>query len=103
MNIQLPIEPIENAIEKAVKPLKDEIKTLKEMLQNNILNTPDIQEILLTDVEVAKMLGIGKSTVWHKAKNDPVFPKPVKIGNATRWSKKKITQYIEEKNQENKI
>ena len=89
MNIQLPIEPIENAIEKAVKPLKDEIKTLKEMLQNNILNTPDTQEILLTDTEVAELLKIGKSTVWHRIKNDPAFPKPIKIGNATRWSKKK--------------
>ena len=101
MNIQLPIEPIENAIEKAVKPLKDEIKTLKEMLQNNILNTPDTQEILLTDTEVAELLKIGKSTVWHRIKNDPAFPKPIKIGNTTRWSKKKIIQYIE--NQENKI
>ena len=98
--MQLPIEnTIQDAIEKAIKPLQNEIKSLKEMLQSLEHYSPNDE--MLTDVEVAKMLCIGKSTVWHKAKNDPAFPKPIKIGNATLWSKKKITQYIE--TQENKI
>ena len=73
----------------AIKPLETEIKSLKEMLQN-FEHSKQFNDEMLTDVQVAELLKIGKSTVWHKIKNDPSFPKPTKIGNATRWSKKRL-------------
>ena len=95
MNIQLPIEnTVKEAIENAIEPLREEIKSLKQILQNFEHSTIDNisqQEMLLTDVEVAKMLGIGKSTVWHKIRNEQSFPKPIKMGNATHWSKKRLS------------
>ncbi|WOE70143.1 AlpA family phage regulatory protein [Hydrogenimonas thermophila] len=101
MNIQLPIEnAIQNAIQNAIKPLETEIKSLKEMLQN-FERSKQFNDEMLTNAQVAELLKIGKSTVWHKRKNDPAFPKPIKIGNIVRWNKKEIIQYLE--NQENKI
>jgi len=92
MNIQLEIEPeLVKIIENSLKPLQDEIQNLKSMLQNFKINDDDE---LLTDIEVAQKLGIGKSTVWDQLKKDPSFPKPVKIGASTRWSKAKIIKYI---------
>ena len=34
---------------------------------------------------VAKVLGIGQSTVTFLTHAEPTFPKPIKISNATRW------------------
>lgn len=31
----------------------------------------------------ARMLGIGESSIWTKAKNDPTFPRPIKLGART--------------------
>ena len=31
----------------------------------------------------AKYLGIGLSSLWRKAKIDPTFPKPIKLGERT--------------------
>ncbi|KJJ95051.1 regulatory protein [Burkholderiaceae bacterium 26] len=33
--------------------------------------------------KAAEKLGIGLSTLWARAKNDPEFPRPVKLGPAT--------------------
>jgi len=96
MNIQLQIEPeLKNLIENAVKPLKDEIQNLKSILQNLEFSKDDE---LLTDIEVANLLKIGKSTVRDQLKKDPTFPKPKKIGVATRWRKGEIIEYMNKKN-----
>lgn len=31
----------------------------------------------------ARMIGIGESSIWAKAKNDPTFPRPIKLGPRT--------------------
>ena len=92
MNIQLPIEnEIKDVIENAVKPLQAEIQNLKSILQNLQVEKDDE---LLTDYEVAKKLKIGKSTVRDQMKKDPSFPKPKKLGAATRWRKGEIIEYM---------
>jgi len=91
MNIQLQIEPeLKNIVENAVKPLQDEIQNLKSLLQNFAIQDDE----LLTDIEVAQILKIGKSTVWDRHKKDPTFPKPKRIGAATRWRKAEIIEYM---------
>ena len=50
--------------------------------------------ILLTAGEVAKMLSIGKSSVWRHVKNGDL-PEPVRIGGATRWRLRDIKALIE--------
>jgi predicted DNA-binding transcriptional regulator AlpA len=42
------------------------------------------EKILVPAAEAAKMLSIGKSTLWRGAK-DGTLPQPIKIGGATRW------------------
>jgi predicted DNA-binding transcriptional regulator AlpA len=42
------------------------------------------EKILLTDKEAAKLLSIGKTTLWNNVKKGEV-PPPIKIGGATRW------------------
>lgn len=42
------------------------------------------QPLLVTVAEAARMLSIGKSTLWRDVKNGKL-PAPVKIGGATRW------------------
>ena len=92
MNIQLPIEiELKDIVENAIKPLRDEVQSLKFILEN--YKKTENNE-LLTDVQVSKILKIGKSTVWDRHKKDPSFPKPKKIGNATRWRKPEIIEYI---------
>lgn len=33
--------------------------------------------------QASEYLGIGLSTIWHRAKEDPSFPQPTKIGPRT--------------------
>jgi predicted DNA-binding transcriptional regulator AlpA len=48
---------------------------------------------LLTDVQVAALLQIGKSTVWQYA-NDGKLPKPVRLGAMTRWRRAEVMARI---------
>jgi len=43
-----------------------------------------VTENLLTDIELAKMLGCSRSTIWKWAA-DGILPKPLKIGGMSRW------------------
>ena len=89
--------PIEEAVTKAISPVLHEIARLKQVIETIELQQKtsyNVDEELLTDKELAKMLKIGVSTVHHKVKNEPNFPKPIKIGNLTRWTKKSIFDYI---------
>jgi predicted DNA-binding transcriptional regulator AlpA len=51
---------------------------------------------LLTDREVAAMLGIGVRSVWRKAQ-DGRLPPPVKVGGSTRWVKSTMREWINTK------
>lgn len=42
------------------------------------------QPLLVPVTEAARMLSIGKSTLWRGVKNGEL-PAPIKIGGATRW------------------
>jgi predicted DNA-binding transcriptional regulator AlpA len=51
---------------------------------------------LLTVEEVARILSIGKSTVWERSSNDPLFPRPFKLSaKQTRWSSSDLGEYVE--------
>ena len=41
-------------------------------------------KLLLTDKEAAKLLSIGKTTLWNNVKKGEV-PPPIRIGGSTRW------------------
>ena len=44
----------------------------------------DAAALLLSDHTAAALLGISRATFWRRVK-DGTFPRPVKIGGATRW------------------
>lgn len=57
---------------------------------------PAPAQLLLSDTEVAAMLGLGVSTIWKKT-NDPEsgFPKPFNITDrARRWRKSDILKWV---------
>lgn len=46
--------------------------------------------------QAAEKLGIGLSSLWAKAKNEPNFPQPVKLGPATTvFIESELDQYVE--------
>ncbi len=68
------------------------------------LTLPSPMQLLLSDTEVAAILGIGVSTVWKKV-NDPNddFPTPFNITErARRWRKSDILKWVKGLNQEAK-
>jgi excisionase family DNA binding protein len=55
----------------------------------------DIIDPLLTDKEVAQLLGgVSRPTVWRHAA-DGTIPKPVKIGGLSRWPRSEILAVVE--------
>lgn len=45
--------------------------------------------------KAAEKLAIGLSTLWLKAKNDPAFPKPFKLGpRTTIFFENELDQYL---------
>lgn len=61
---------------------------------------PAPMQLLLSDTEVAAMLGIGVSTVWKKTNTpDSDFPKPFYITErARRWRKSDILKWVKDLN-----
>ena len=53
-------------------------------------------KILRVD-HVAERIGGSRALVWRKAKDEPDFPKPVKIGGITGWVESEIDGYIRRK------
>lgn len=51
-------------------------------------------KILLTDNDVADMLGISKCTVWNYTKSG-LIPKPYKFGCNTRWKLQEILLMVD--------
>lgn len=44
------------------------------------------------------LLDVHINTVWHRAKNDPTFPKPIKLGNrCTRFLVGDVRKFLEGK------
>ena len=46
--------------------------------------TLGIPDKLITDAEMAEIIGCGRSTIW-KWVSDGIIPKPLKIGGMSRW------------------
>ena len=59
------------------------------------------QKSYIRDYDVAKKLGIGKSTVWYLLKEGN-FVKPIKLSQSiTIWDEAEIDQWISEKKHHN--
>lgn len=60
------------------------------------LNLPPPAQLMLSDKEVAAMLGIGVGTVWKKTNTpDSGFPQPLYITErARRWRKSDILKWV---------
>jgi prophage regulatory protein len=54
----------------------------------------DDKDRLIHIREVEVRTGLKKSAIYERAAND-LFPKPIKIGSATRWSEHEIDEWIE--------
>jgi prophage regulatory protein len=54
----------------------------------------DLRDRLLTIAEVESIVSIKKSAIYEWAAEGR-FPKPIKIGGATRWSEREIYMWIE--------
>lgn len=47
---------------------------------------PDQNRIFVSDAQLAARFGTSRQTVWGWARNDPTFPKPIKLSpGCTRW------------------
>lgn len=66
--------------------------------QVNSLSEVNMDQPRLIDIPTLKeRLGIrGNATVYRRIKDDPRFPRPVKVGNLTRFVDADVTRYIEE-------
>lgn len=54
----------------------------------------ETQERLLQVRAVAALVGMGKSTIWRKAKNGD-FPKPVQVSaGITRWKLSEVNEWL---------
>lgn len=52
--------------------------------------------------QTAEKCGIALPTLWRWAKDDPDFPKPVKIVGITGWVESELNAYLEKKVQESR-
>lgn len=54
-----------------------------------------VEKELLTQNEVATILGIRRETFWRLQKEDSNFPKPVMILTQKKWKRSEIDAYLE--------
>lgn len=52
--------------------------------------------LLLTAVEVGKLLGISLRTIRRYCSEQAVIPEPVRIGRNVRWRRQDIEDWIEQ-------
>lgn len=55
-------------------------------------NQPDK---LLSVKEVAEIFGCSIATIWRRSAV-ALIPKPIKLGNTTRWSRNEIFQFLDD-------
>jgi predicted DNA-binding transcriptional regulator AlpA len=70
------------------------VRQLRANVPKKIIGTTPTKKLLLTDNDVADMLGISKCTVWNYSKSG-LIPKPYKFGCNTRWKLTEIMQIID--------
>lgn len=54
---------------------------------------------LITDLELAAVTGCSRTTVWRRVKTG-VFPRPIRIGGASRWRYSKINAVFQSAEEE---
>ena len=53
-----------------------------------------VEELLLRDKEVARMIGVSRSTLWRLVRAD-LFPPPIRVGTrAVRWRLSEVLEWI---------
>lgn len=58
------------------------------------MKTTSTQEVLLVNDKVAaQMLGIGRSTLWLKVKQNAA-PAPIVLGGVTRWRVEDLHNFV---------
>ena len=52
---------------------------------------------LINDQQVADKFGHSRATTWRKTKENPDFPKPIRLqgARATRWIEAEVDAYIQ--------
>ncbi len=50
--------------------------------------------MLLSDIEVAQLLSVSRTTVWRWLRDIEGFPEPLKIGGATRWRRADVAKFV---------
>ena len=52
------------------------------------------KNLFLSDNQLAERFGIARGTVWRWNRENPSFPKPLKLSSGcTRWALNEITEY----------
>lgn len=71
-------------------------ETIMRARRKDEVSLPSPMKLLLSDTEVAAVLGIGVSTVWKKTNTpDSGFPQPFYITErARRWRKDDIVKWV---------
>ncbi|MFJ1292376.1 helix-turn-helix transcriptional regulator [Paracoccus yeei] len=54
----------------------------------------ELEPILLRDVQVAKLLGVHRNTIWNRVRQSR-FPKPIKWEGLTVWRRRDIEEFVE--------
>ena len=62
--------------------------------EKNAGRASDIAPVLISDIEVAKLLGCSRATIWRRVK-DRALPQPIRIGGTTRWVHDEIDAVID--------
>ncbi len=62
--------------------------------ETNVGRVDKIARVLISDVEVATLLGCSRSTIWRRVA-DGTLPKPVKIGGLSRFVLSEINARVE--------
>lgn len=53
-----------------------------------------VEELLLRDKEVARMIGVSRGTLWRMVKAG-LFPPPIRVGlRAVRWRLSEVLEWI---------
>jgi predicted DNA-binding transcriptional regulator AlpA len=65
-------------------------------MKTNVSHFDQLPDSAMVPVKAfSAMLDAGDSTIWRRAKNEPDFPKPIRLGTkCTRWNVGQIRSFI---------
>jgi prophage regulatory protein len=69
-----------------------ECSELSSKKKSGVLLIPS-DDLFLSDHDVARRYSVTKQTIWRWHKILPGFPKPIKIGGASRWRLSELIAY----------